>query len=147
LAAVSVLCLLWTTVDAVRIWPHGLTYANALWGGSRDSFLLLSDSNYDWGQGGKELVLWQAEHAAAPLAVWYFGTDPAVRRQPFRMVRFQQPREGPEIVRQAAQGRYLAVSTTFLYGGYAECPATLRYLRGLRPVSRTTTFLIYDFRQ
>jgi hypothetical protein len=145
LIACSAFSLLWTTAAAVRIWPHGLTYANELYGGSRDSYRLLSDSNYDWGQGVKELARWQAEHGGAPLTVWYFGTDPAIHRQSFRLAAFGAPREGPEVVREAARGGYLAVGVTHLYGTYENCPKTLAFLRGLQPVSRTTTFLIYDF--
>ena len=40
--------------------------------------------------------------------------------------------------------RYLAVSTTLLYGYGSHCPAA-GYLRSCRPVARTTTFLIFDF--
>ena len=61
---------------AVAVWPHGLCYANELWGGSRNSYRLVSDSNYDWGQGLPELAQWGRQHHVAALDVWYFGSDP-----------------------------------------------------------------------
>jgi hypothetical protein len=149
----------WTSAAAVRVWPEGLCYTNELWGGTRRGFLVLSDSNYDWGQGLKELARWETRHGSAPVKVWYFGTDPAVNRPPLREVPLHRlPVQSPEDMRAQVRGSYLAVSTTLLYGsfgtlvrpGSAEETAyreAATFLRGLRPVARTTTFLIYDFRK
>lgn len=140
-------CVVWTAASSVRIWPHGLCFVNEIWGGPEHGYLLLSDSNYDWGQGLKELARWQEKHATGPLAVWYFGTDPAVDRGRLRTATFHfAAREGPETVREQSRGRYLAVSTTLLHGGYTTgLPNTIAFLRSLQPAARTTTFVIYDF--
>ncbi|SPJ14598.1 hypothetical protein SBDP2_1740003 [Syntrophobacter sp. SbD2] len=65
--------------------------------------------------------------------------------------------QGPDDFIARFRGRYLAVGTTYLYGGYIiENPnkgqrleksalIAIRYLRTIQPVARTTTFLIYDF--
>jgi hypothetical protein len=148
----------WTTVAAINVWPHGLCYTNALWGGTERGYLVLSDSNYDWGQGLRDLARWQQDHRDVPLEVWYFGTDPAIRKLPVREAVFHTLSiRGPEDVHTLVRGHYLAVSTTLLHGSLST---TLRYggpeavesyarvvafLSACRPVDRTTTFLIYDF--
>src|SRR5262249_17230155 len=54
--------LVWSTVASVRVWPDGLAYVNELWGGTAEGYRLVGDSNYDWGQGVKQLARWQAQH-------------------------------------------------------------------------------------
>ena len=141
--------VLWNAGNAVAAWPHGLAYVNRFWGGASDGYLLVSDSNYDWGQGLWELVRWQREHDAAPLAVWYFGTDPLVNRPPLRQLPLHALAIAvPDNVSAAARGSMLAVSTTLLYGTRLDGEAyrqSIAALRSRRPVARTTTFLIYDF--
>jgi hypothetical protein len=141
--------LLWTTAAAVLVWPEGLCYVNELWGGTRDAYVLISDANYDWGQGLKELARWQRRHAEAPLDVWYFGSDPRVDRLPMRHLPLHcLPIRGPADVLVRVRGHYLAASTTFRYGMPADtpqCRLANAVLATRRPVARTSTFLIYDF--
>ena len=76
-------------------------------GGPEHGYLLLSDSNYDWGQGLKELARWQEKRAGpGPLAVCeYFGTDPAVDREQVRTATFHfAAREGPESYCASSRG-------------------------------------------
>jgi hypothetical protein len=134
--------LVWSIVGGWQAWPNGICFTNELWGGTEKGYLALSDSNYDWGQGLPELADWQEQHPQAPLDVWYFGTDPLLHRLPLRLVSLGQITSG-EDVRELHQGRYLAVSTTHLYGGSFNTPAG-RFLRQQSPCSRTTTFLIFD---
>jgi hypothetical protein len=142
--------VLWTASAAMIVWPHGLSYVNELWGGTSRGYLVVSESNYDWGQGLKELARWQRTHGAGSLNVWYYGMDPAVMTPPFTMVQLQAlPIRGPEDVLARVRGGYLAVGTTFLYGARvteAQWNAA-SYLRTRQPVARTMTFLIFDFRQ
>jgi 4-amino-4-deoxy-L-arabinose transferase-like glycosyltransferase len=42
--------LVWQAADAVTIYPAYMAFGNALWGGSSDVHLYLSDANVDWGQ-------------------------------------------------------------------------------------------------
>ncbi|MFQ5972531.1 MAG: hypothetical protein ACE5Q3_09370 [Alphaproteobacteria bacterium] len=140
--------LLWTGSAAVLVWPHALCYTNQLWGGTERGYLLLSDSNCDWGQGLKDLARWQQAHGGAPLDVWYFGTDPLLARLPVHPLPLHAlPIAGPEDVATRLHGRYLAASTTLLHGGYVPEPRrrSLEFLRARRPIDRTMTFLIYDF--
>jgi hypothetical protein len=148
LAATSIGAM-WMTAAACQVWPHGLCYTNELWGGTRTGYLCLSDSNYDWGQGLKELAHWQKAHHLADLTVLYYGTDPTFSQ--LRMHRLDvlpPPGDDPTCVPPALQGRALAVGTSILYGSAREYPWVrpwATYLRHLQPVDRTTTFLIYTF--
>jgi hypothetical protein len=89
-----------------------------------------------------ELLAWQQGHAEAPLTIWYFGTDPRAKMAPLTPINLHDL--SPDAARAKLQGRYLAVSTSHLYGGAGQC-ATGEMLRGIQPVARTTTFLIFDF--
>jgi hypothetical protein len=138
--------LCWTAASTVAVWPHGLCYINEFWGGTQDGYLCLSDSNYDWGQGLKELARWQRQHGGRTLDVWYFGTDPALETLPFRKMRFQDLRLKTRAEAEVElKGRYLAVSMTLVYGAFLELAPLTDYLRSQTPVARTQTFLIYDF--
>jgi len=135
--------LLWSAVNAWVVWPNGICHTNELWGGTKNGYLALSDSNYDWGQGLKELAAWQRNHNQSPLNVWYFGKDPLLAEMPMQPVTLAEALTSQE-VQEVNRGRFLAVSTSLLYGcGFLD-PAA-RYLREIQPCGRTTTFLIYDF--
>jgi hypothetical protein len=132
----------WSLLGTLAVWPHALCYANEAAGGPRLNQLNLGDSNHDWGQGVPELLAWQQAHAEAPLSVWYFGTDPRAKAAPLTPIALHEL--SPDAAREQLQGRYLAVSTSHLYGGAGQCAAGER-LRRTQPVGRTMTFLIYDF--
>lgn len=148
LAGGAVAAVAWTALASCRAWPEGLCYVNELWGGAADGYWCLSDSNYDWGQGVKELSRWRQDQRLDRLDVWYFGTDPAANLPPLRMLPLHLlPLSRPEDVPLFAQSRYLAVGTTLLYGTPVSAPAHQRaveFFRGRQPVARTATFLIYD---
>lgn len=138
----------WTVAAAVYVWPNGLSYTNELWGGTQRGYLYLSDSNYDWGQGLKELARRQRERGLVPLDVWYFGTDPLLESMPARSLPLHVlPANSAGDVIAQLQGHYVAASTTFLYGaamtdGQRQAAA---FLHTQRPIDRTATFFIYDF--
>jgi hypothetical protein len=82
----------------------------------------------------------------------------AVETRPFQLVSMTDGGfHGPDDFIARFRGRYLAVGTTYLYGGYIienarkgqrvekSALIAIRDLRALQPVARTTTFLIYDF--
>ncbi len=142
------LAVAWTIAAAVFAWPHGLCYTNELWGGTSQGYLCLSDSNYDWGQGLKELKRWQRDQKIDHLDVWYFGLDPTANVAPFRLLPLHGlPLTQPQDVSAHVQGNYVAVGATLLYGAYMTMPAqrnAVEFFRSRQPVARTTTFLIYD---
>src|SRR5262249_39816892 len=51
----------WMAISHVTVWPHELCYVNELWGGPDKGYELVSDANYDWGQGLKDLAKLQRE--------------------------------------------------------------------------------------
>jgi hypothetical protein len=140
--------LLWTALCAVAVWPQGLCYTNELWGGSRTGYLCLSDSNYDWGQGLRELADWQRSVGLPELGVWYFGTDPLIHALPMRLLHLHDvPIKDEAGLEAEVRGRYLAVGTSLLYGMACDTPShrtVNALLRGRAPVARTSTFFIYD---
>jgi hypothetical protein len=143
----------WTAIASLRIWPDPLTYINTFWGGPTNGYLLISDSNYDWGQGMKELKQWIFDHdGGRPIDLWYFGTDPMKKLPPFQTVELHNlnPHD-PETIAKALHGRRIAVSMTLVYGAYGTKPTESiqevgAYLRTCKPIARTRTFLIYDFK-
>ncbi len=148
LAGLAGVCLAWTIVSTVRVWPHGLCYVNPLWGGTRDGYRLVSEGNYDWGQGVKELVRWQQEHHLADLDAWVFTSDPLAERMPIRQVKLHTlPIEKDEDFLAQVRGRHLAVSVTFLHGAHTDRPFEVarHVLHERQPVARTTMYHIFDF--
>jgi len=144
--------VLWSATASWSAWPNGLCYVNRFWGNPADGDRLVSDANWDWGQGLKELARWQRHNDSEPLDVWYFGADPTLSRLPLRSLRLQDlPLEKPEDVAPYVNGRRVAVSTTLVHGCLitsAVPPAAhiaQMFLAAHRPVARTSTFLIYDF--
>ncbi len=128
-----------TAIIAFHIWPHGLSYTNGLWGPADRGYLLVSDSNYDWGQGLYELAAWQRSTAAGPLDVAYFGTDPTIARLNMHFVML------PNLILDGPSPPHkLAVSTTALFGHPHSQTDQARRLRSLTPAARTTTYLIFD---
>lgn len=141
--------ILWTATAAWAVWPNGLSYVNELWGGTRRGYRVVSESNYDWGQGLPDLARWQRRNGVAELDLWYFGTDPAVDRLGVRVLPLHSlPAATAADVTGELRGRHLAVSSTLLYGSYVTSGpgrVAAEFLRTQHPAGRTTTFFIYDF--
>ena len=109
----------WSALASATVWPEGLCYTNELWGGTKNGWLTVSDSNYDWGQGLRELAKWQKQQPG-PLDVWYFGSDPLIDKMPVHEIKFHLiPVAGPEDVLARVRGHRLAVSTTLLRGSFS----------------------------
>jgi hypothetical protein len=141
--------VIWTAVATAIVWPNGLSYVNEVWGGTEHGYRLVSEANYDWGQGLKELCRWQRRQGLADLDVWYFGSDPTLYKLPLHTLPLHAlPVQRPDDLQPILRGHRIAVSTTLLYG---TCPAgraqecARDFLRSRQPVARTTTFFIYDF--
>jgi hypothetical protein len=149
LAGAAALGVASSAAAAVRVWPNELCYVNAYWGGTRRGYQIVSESNYDWGQGLPELAAWQRKKDVDNLDIWYFGSDPSLKSLPMRHLPLQcMEFAGPEQIADQVRGRYLAVGTTILYGKEGETLGWRQgqaFLKTRKPVARTTTFLIYDF--
>jgi hypothetical protein len=145
LAATAGVGVEWSAAAAIMVWPNGLCYTNELWGGTERGYLCLSDSNYDWGQGLRELARWH-EKNNAQLDVCYFGSDPAIHKLGLRALTLEKlALHGPDGMLEQVRGHFLAVSTTALYGHPASATECAAFLRVRQPIDRTSTFLIYDF--
>jgi hypothetical protein len=136
---------------SIWAWPDGLSYFNQLWGGAPAGHHYLHDSNHDWGQGLPELKDWHRAHGEPPLAVWYYGTDPACQRPPFRYAPLHLIAvSNADTFRAAFGDGYLAVGASLLHGYSRLSPPTvlaLSWLQTLTPVARTGQFFIYDLRK
>ena len=132
--------LLSSAVAATRVWPEALCYTNPAWGGTLTGYRLISDSNYDWGQGLLELGEWQKQKSADVIDVWYFGLDaraqvPPLRLLPMHSVEWLAGRSPAEAVR----GKCVAVSTTLLFGSYTKNSAPSRAAVELFHAQRRST--------
>jgi hypothetical protein len=143
--------LLANAVTAARVWPDALRYTNAVWGGTETGYRLLSDSNYDWGQGLVELGEWAKARGVEAIDVWYFGVDPMAKLPPFRLLPMHDADwvagRSPAV---ATNGKVVAVSTTLLFGAYVNRKDPGRdavaWFHAHEPIGRTRTFFVYDFR-
>jgi hypothetical protein len=145
--AFAAVCLL-LVMPAFAVWPHGLCYANRIWGGPRETHRYLSDSNSDWGQGLKDLSAWESRHGNPPMKIWYFGADPAIRKRSGNLALHSVPLATEEDFIRQVRGSYLAVGATILDGQPSPTPSAavaLRALKRRKPVARTMTFFIFDF--
>jgi hypothetical protein len=81
-----------SAASSLAVYPHSLSYFNALAGGPLRGSEHLVDSNIDWGQDLLYLKSWLDEHPeASPLGLAYFGyIDPRAAG-----VRFALPPKGP----------------------------------------------------
>ena len=143
--------LLGNAVAAARAWPDALRYTNAVWGGTETGYHLLSDSNYDWGQGLLELEEWSKARGVEAIDVWYFGRDPRAKLPPFRLLPMHDgdwvAGRSPAV---ATHGKVVAVGTTLLFGAYVNRKdpgrAAVAWFHAHEPIGRTRTFFVYDFR-
>ena len=133
---VLVLC---SFTSACQIWPHGICFTNWLWGGTDQGYRALWDSNYDWGQGLKDLVAWQKLHPDRPMKICYFGKDPT-------LTRLSMPAFTMEEAVNIKQSCYLAVSTHYMVSTlYRGKPNFLQeFLAHQRLCGRTRTYFIYE---
>lgn len=91
--------------ESFWVCPRFLTFVNFAVGGPSNGWRLLSDSDFDWGQGLIDLRAWTTEQKNPKIALIYFGfVDPAAYGIHFE----------PFLHSQAAQ--YVAVSSYFLDG-------------------------------
>jgi len=49
-------------VSALSVFPNSLAYANEAWGGSRNTYRVLNDSNVDWGRQLIQVKEWEDRH-------------------------------------------------------------------------------------
>jgi hypothetical protein len=129
--------------EAVAIYPHHLSFFNAIAGGPARGHEYLLDSNLDWGQDLKFLSRWQQQHGNPPVCLAYFGTaDAAYYGVPHNGIPYTWETE-----KRASLDCIGAISATLLHDLYLE-PGAYRWLREMRPVGRAGySILLYDLRR
>ncbi len=99
----SLLALL--AVEALLVCPRFLSFVNFAVGGPSNGWRLLSDSDFDWGQGLIDLRNWMRDHQIHSVALAYFGVvDPNVYGVRYTPIIY------------AADSPYIALSSYFLDG-------------------------------
>jgi len=138
---------------AVMVWPDGLRYSNELWGGPENTYKHIADSNYDWGQGVKDLDRWTAERGLGTVPVWYYGMDPVIAKDPNRLLQLHNFHvydiQSPGDTWKHVKGKVVAVGINLLYGAPAITPTmphVVEFFKAHQPIGRTRTFFVYDFR-
>lgn len=149
IAGASAVGVVWMAAAAAAVWPHGLCYVNELWGGPSHGYLCVGGSDYDWGQGVRDLDRWRASKGR-DVSLLYYGTDPVARSDRFAYLHADQL-PAPENLHGALAGRDLAVSVSLLYGPRLKpdkrqpdrLNPVLDHLRTIQPAERTRFFVIY----
>jgi hypothetical protein len=151
LGALTLICVVWSTVSSLMIFPHSISYFNELVGGPRNGHRHLLDSNIAWGQDLLYLRKWLDEHPdAKPLKLATIGwVDPRIAG-----IEFELPPVGPmEAVLDSPKefvpppGWY-AIDANFLQGTHwpaatgegtwrdiSTTPPNYEYFRRLNPVA------------
>jgi len=66
------ICMCWSVVSSLSIFPHHMSYFNELVGGPKRGYKFLDDSNLDWGQDLFYVKFWMNRHkTAVPLHLSY----------------------------------------------------------------------------
>jgi len=79
--AVGAALVLAHVASALAVFPNDMAYANEAWGGPKNTYKLLSDSNEDWAQQLYQVKDWQDRHPGEQCWFAYFAypvVDPAV---------------------------------------------------------------------
>ena len=141
------IAILGQAVAVASVHPNELTYFNVVAGGPSGGRWILSDSNFDWGQGLKALARLQRENPAyRDITLYYFGdTEPryyGVEGVAHVINAVDDHPELPPI--ETATTPYIAVSTSLQFGPWGP-EGFFRKLDGLKPVamSEDATIAVY----
>lgn len=129
----------WYLWSSWNIYPHYLAFFNELAGGAKNGYRVLTDSSLDWGQDLKGLKRWMDQNRVKKIRLAYFGTaDPIYYGidavyMPGSLIFSPRPEsKNPEAP------KYLAVSVTYLQGGFPERELRefYRRFRSRQPVAK-----------
>lgn len=116
--AMAVFLLVGHGLEGLASFPQGVMFANAAWARIGSPDWLMSDSNYDWGQGiptAKKLIGQSSE----PVGLVYYGADPSANDSTwFRRLTPQKPGwNSPEGIRTLFEGKTVLVGASVARGG------------------------------
>jgi hypothetical protein len=131
-------CSVWQRADLLR-------HANPIFGGPGRIHEWLSDSNADWGQALPALATYAQ---GRPVAVWYFGVDPRVNREPLAALPLHTlpPESTGADFDRLLGGRILAVSSSIRFDNPRRSPAgekALAWLATLEEIDRVGPYFIF----
>jgi hypothetical protein len=141
MAVVGVL-VLWLTLDAAAIYPHHLSFFNALAGGAANADRYLVDSNLDWGQDLPALKALMQERGIPFVYLGYFGSAVpdayGIRYWPAPgFLRFVSDAESMAFNPYTPDPGWYAVSRTSLHQGLVLThPDLYAFFRSLAPEAR-----------
>ncbi len=74
-------------VSSLRAYPYYLAYSNEVWGGTANTFRVLTDSNVEWGQSLKTIKQYLDRERITECWLAYFGSaDPAYYHIPCKLL-------------------------------------------------------------
>ena len=130
--------VIWQAASVFAVFPHFLSYYNALGGGVENGYRVAVDSNYDWGQDLKRLRDFVASNGISAIRVDYFGGGSPRYELGEKFIPWNSSSGYPPA------GGWLAISATFQmssYGtpvrGFIRRPEdSYEWLKPFRPVAR-----------
>ncbi len=131
-----VFLFLWLIFNMLIAYPAYLSYYNIFGGGTDNGYLLITDSNYDWGQDLKRLRAFTKKNNIDTIAIDYFGGGNL-------QYYFGDTAKPWWSARGPAKG-WFAISATFLQGARGKTIPEFerkqedeyRWLQGYEPVAR-----------
>ncbi len=128
--------LLAALAENLIIFPHYISQFNFLFGGAKNGWTYLSDSNMDWGQDLKYLVKWWEKENEPPLILSYFGTVPpeyyGIKYQP--CMSSMRDNDNLALMPKKPDREFFAVSVMHLLGVPLKNKHLFSYFRGKKPV-------------
>jgi hypothetical protein len=84
--------LLLAAAEALFVGPYFISYINFAFGGPSEGWRLLSNSDFDWGQGLIALRGWMKDHDVDRVSLLYFGyIDPGIFGVKYQLPQIQPP--------------------------------------------------------
>jgi tetratricopeptide (TPR) repeat protein len=143
------LAALWYASSAAYIYPHYLAYFNELWGGPKNGYKILVDSNLDWGQDLKGLKAFLEQNRIERVYLSYFGTAD-ICHYGIRYIRAPGFPDPPLLCDQPPEKtppEFLAVSATNLQSVYLPDKHTYDWLKSYTPVAQIGyTIFVYNIK-
>lgn len=141
-------CLtLWCVAATLHASPHYLEYVNEAFGGARNAYNCVVDSNLDWGQGLKELKAFMDRNGVERISLSYFGAD-APQRYGINydwLPSHYLYDPAPETRSGIKQDQLIAISVTNLQGVYLDSRDEFAWLKSHEPVAKIgNSIFVYD---
>ncbi len=120
-------------LSSARSFPNYIAYSNEAWGGPTKTYLVLTDSNVDWGQGLKAAKQYLDRHRITECWMAYFGEEAGYYHIPCRPLYGTPASSLGQETPQNLQGTVLIGATTMVLSGPPELNAYQQFFR-VKPV-------------